>query len=283
MRRAIWQTLQKKRASSVAAPGGGLLDSLTAPLRGAWSLRRILSSYSGALIRVTNGTTTIDVGAVAGELDTAPILALSGNDAWVLQWYDQSPNGYHLNPLNSAAARNFIKQAGAIVTSNSKPAVRSLNAANDPFVIPQAAITGIVNATAITTYRQGTTIFGSGTALILSPSTDYTEPWSDNAYYSAFFGVGTTVAGYGQTRQLETNWREVSAADNNGRRFYKNENLIGRVQDGVAVISPPSNALFLFPNYGDMFGSQLVLLSGVLPTAERLALQLNIKTYYGTA
>jgi hypothetical protein len=73
----------------------GLLDEYP-NAAAAYSVRRLSSTYEGALIRVRedSGDTEADIGFDAnGNLDTAALLAHCGvNSGFVVTWYDQSGN-----------------------------------------------------------------------------------------------------------------------------------------------------------------------------------------------
>jgi hypothetical protein len=89
------------RFSGPSASFAGPLDAFTADLAGSWSVaRRLLTSYTGALLRVrrSSDNTEQDIGfASDGSLDTAALLSFCGaNSGFVRTAYDQS-----------GAARNF--------------------------------------------------------------------------------------------------------------------------------------------------------------------------------
>ena len=73
----------------------GILDTYTGATV-AYSLRRLSSSYTGALIRVRedSGNTQTDIGYDSnGDLDTAAIASHCGaNNGYIVKWYDQSGN-----------------------------------------------------------------------------------------------------------------------------------------------------------------------------------------------
>lgn len=75
-----------------AAAAGGTLDAYTTGLWGAWSVDKLLSSYSGAgitLYKVTGGTTQ-DINFAGSTLDSSAISSfLSGSDGKVSEWKNQ--------------------------------------------------------------------------------------------------------------------------------------------------------------------------------------------------
>lgn len=91
-----------------------------------YSLRRLNTAYKGPAIRVRRSSDNIetDINYTLGhELDTQTLLSFvgSGNNGFVVTWYDQSGNGKHLFAGNTASPT--IVSAGTLVTVNNKPAV----------------------------------------------------------------------------------------------------------------------------------------------------------------
>lgn len=72
------------------------LDSYTTGLWSACALVRLLTSWTGSLIRVrrSSDNSELDIGFVSGALDTAALATFVGSDsAYVVKWYDQSGAG----------------------------------------------------------------------------------------------------------------------------------------------------------------------------------------------
>lgn len=104
----------------------GPFDALAVPHR-AHSLRRLLSAYTGAGIKIrrSSDSTTQDIGfdATTGALDTAAITAFVGaNSAYIDTWYDQSGNGRHVTQATTASQPRIVN-AGTLETLNSLPAI----------------------------------------------------------------------------------------------------------------------------------------------------------------
>ena len=111
----------------------GALDSYMTNLDAAWSVaRRLLTSYTGALIRVrrSSDNTEQDIGYAAdGSLDTTALLAFVGaNNGFVTRIYAQSSGKDFVN--TTAASQPRIVNAGSLVTigSNNKPAIEVVTA-----------------------------------------------------------------------------------------------------------------------------------------------------------
>jgi len=104
----------------------GAMDPFTFPWR-AYSLRRLLSLYTGPLIRVRRSSddTTLDIGYdLDGDLDTAALLTFVGSgNGFVTRWYDQSGGGSHLEQ-GTLAAQPHIVTAGVVDVLDGLPAVK---------------------------------------------------------------------------------------------------------------------------------------------------------------
>jgi hypothetical protein len=107
------------------APGGagfvGALDAYTAGLAVVWSVRRLLSSYTGALIRVrrSSDNTEQDIGYTSsGALDTTALLAFCGAGSGFIRWVYDQKTGTAINiGQSTAATQPRIVNAGALETA----------------------------------------------------------------------------------------------------------------------------------------------------------------------
>lgn len=86
----------------------GALDGYATNALGLWSIsKRLLSSYTGALIRVRRGSDNAeqDIGFdAAGNLDGPALTAFVGGGSWFFRWiYDETGNGYHIGNATAAA------------------------------------------------------------------------------------------------------------------------------------------------------------------------------------
>lgn len=92
------------------------LDSYTSNLWAAHSLKRELTAYTGALIRVRDTTTTTeyDIGYDGNNvLDVATLLLnIGANSATVVKFYDQSGNGNDLSQTGATGKQPRIVNAG---------------------------------------------------------------------------------------------------------------------------------------------------------------------------
>ena len=110
---------------SVYATLGGapLLDTYTGSI-GAYSLRKLSSSYSGdALVVTTDGVDSQTIGFSGNDLDTATLESFAGSgDAYVSTWYDQSGNSRNFTQSTFANMPKIVS-SGTTITQNSKPIV----------------------------------------------------------------------------------------------------------------------------------------------------------------
>jgi hypothetical protein len=102
-----------------------IADTYTSPYAG-YSVRKLISSYSGSAIRVRKDGTTEeqDIGFDAnGNLDTSSLLSFVGSgDGVVTKWYDQIGSSDAVQA--TASEQPLIVSAGSLVTINSKPAIQ---------------------------------------------------------------------------------------------------------------------------------------------------------------
>lgn len=92
----------------------------------AYSLRRVNSRYTGALIRVrrdSTGQAEQDIGSIGEALDTVALKAfVRNNSGYVTTWYDQSGNGRNATQT-TAASQPRIVNAGVVEYDGTKPAI----------------------------------------------------------------------------------------------------------------------------------------------------------------
>jgi hypothetical protein len=104
----------------------GILDSLPATLA-AYSLRRLGSGYTGALVRVRRSSDNIeqDIGAtLAGDLNAAALAGFCGSaSCFVRTLYDQSGNAVDADQT-TAASQPRIYASGATELEGARPALR---------------------------------------------------------------------------------------------------------------------------------------------------------------
>ena len=117
--------------------GGGFVGLLdTYPnAAAAYSVRRLSSTYDGALMQVridTVGQPVYDIGFDAnGDLDTADLISkAAGNDAFVRTWYDQSGNEVNFQQTTTSQQPKIVS-SGSIIQDNSKPLISNVNGSTE--------------------------------------------------------------------------------------------------------------------------------------------------------
>lgn len=109
--------------SVVVSAAQGIIDSLASMPSAAYSLRRLLSAYSGPCIRVVRSTDSaeLDIGFdTSGNFDSSGLSSFIGSaSAQVIKFYDQSGNDLHIQ-TTSGGTRPDIVVSGVTQTLNSK-------------------------------------------------------------------------------------------------------------------------------------------------------------------
>jgi hypothetical protein len=90
----------------------------------AYSVRKVVSSYTGDAMMVQSASVSQSIGFDAdGNLDTASLASFAGSgDAFVKIWYDQSGNNNHASQ-SVFANQPRIVNSGAIILNELKPAI----------------------------------------------------------------------------------------------------------------------------------------------------------------
>ena len=112
----------------------GALDSYTSNLWTACGIKRLLSSYTGSLIRVrrSSDNTEQDIGYLSdGTLDTSALSAfVSSNSAYVTKLYDQSGGNNHMQQTTNGAQPRIVNAGtydGACVLDGTDDLLGSAN------------------------------------------------------------------------------------------------------------------------------------------------------------
>lgn len=118
--------------SSNKAVSGFLLDIYTNS-QVAYSLRKLRTLYTGDCIEVYNGTSYADIGFDSNNvLDLTALASHCGsNDGFVSKWYSQSSVSNTASVTGSdVMPQIYDGSAGAVLTENSKPAVKYVTGYN---------------------------------------------------------------------------------------------------------------------------------------------------------
>ena len=220
---------------SVYATFGGapLLDTYTGSI-GAYSLRKLSSSYSGdALVVTTDGVDSQAIGFSGNDLDTATLESFAGSgDAYVSTWYDQSGNSRNFTQSTLANMPKIVS-SGSTITQNSKPIVEfdgstrymdisSQQTFTDEFFMTFAMRpTSNANAYGVLLNGQGTAdnrvrVYENRTTEIRVKGTIFTEPlgWDIGTYtnYTIERGASDAIKQYFYGTEHSSDSRSVNWA-----------------------------------------------------------------------
>ncbi|RMF45223.1 MAG: hypothetical protein D6751_07710, partial [Deltaproteobacteria bacterium] len=131
----VWMLVAGVLPGGVAAQTR-LLDADRDAVYAAYSLRRLSSTYEGPALRVRrsrdNAEQDIGFGS-AGFIDTVALTAFVGaGDGYVVVWYDQGPNGYHVRQSNPDAQPILVQDGAVVRAETDDPALRFEDAATNP-------------------------------------------------------------------------------------------------------------------------------------------------------
>ena len=150
----------------------GPLDGYTAGLQAAFSpFRRLLTSYSGSLVRVmrSSDSTEMDIGALTnGDLDTTALTAFVGaSNGTICKIYDQSGNSRDYGQATGANQMLFV-DTGTLLTNEGKPCMFGAKASSTGLVQSAAFEVGcwITTAKLTAAFDYPGLITGSGILMI---------------------------------------------------------------------------------------------------------------------
>lgn len=120
------QTVEASQANYFSI---SMVDDMPSGISGVYSVRRVIPSYSGPLIRVRRSSDNAeqDIGFDgSGELDLSALTAFVGSgSAFVRTWYDQGLHNYDAFQTTTGSQPR-IMNAGVVDTANGKPTIRFL-------------------------------------------------------------------------------------------------------------------------------------------------------------
>jgi len=95
-------------------------------LAAAYSVRKVVSNYTGSAMMVQSASVSQSIGFdVDGNLDTASLESFAGSgDAFVKIWYDQSENGRHVSQSVAANQPQIVNNGNVIVDLANKPSLK---------------------------------------------------------------------------------------------------------------------------------------------------------------
>lgn len=134
--------LNQQKGRIAEFPSGDLLLNVYSGSVGAYSLRKLQSSYSGSAIRVRRASdnTEQDIGFSSRQLDTSTLATFcSGTDGFVTTWYDQSGSGNNATQATTANQPKIYDSSTGVLLQNGEPAL-FFDGSNDGLIL--SAISG---------------------------------------------------------------------------------------------------------------------------------------------
>jgi len=106
-----------------------VLDVLSTPVSGAYSVRLLSSAYYGSAFRVRRSSDNAEQNIpflANGDLDTTNLTTFCGSSSgFVTTWYDQSGNGKNLSQANTTLQPQVVNAGTVITATNAKPALKA--------------------------------------------------------------------------------------------------------------------------------------------------------------
>jgi hypothetical protein len=262
-----------------ASGGVLLLDTISSVVRGAYSLRKLRTAYTGFAIRVrrSSDNTEQDIGFSSNVLDDVALLAFVGSgDGFIAVWYDQQSGA----PLNlsqaSTAAQPKIVVNGVVVTSNSKPCMDMLTSAKltttSSFTWGNSVCMIAVASTGATGYRR-----------LVNVGTD------NNCFFGAVNSNNAVFVGAGGWNDVAANTPSITVTQQSVMSFINLSSVITPYINGTAQNTKNGSTSSIttqlgLASYGGQewagIVSELIVFSN-LSTTERRSIEVNQGVYYG--
>ena len=287
------------------AGGGSLLLDLYPGAIGAWSLRKLRTAYGGDAIRVRRASdnTEQNIGFdINGDLDTSALTTFcTGTNGFVTTWFDQSGNNKNGVQISATSQPKIYDSVTGVLTQNGKPTV-SFDGTND--FLSCGFINGgtkpnsfsSMNVSRLSNIITTRNIFGSinvgganssGYASFGSFNDSKMFVWAGDSSNSALYIIAKSAINNTTSQQLNA---QYYTNGNNFINYYRN----GLGQAMTYPFGQPTNintgteeitsigGVGANPTLNLFIGDQQENI--VYPsdqTANRVAIENDIKTYYG--
>lgn len=184
-------------------------DAASAPLKAAYSVRRVKTGYAGAAMKVStdNNTTSTDINFTDASLnslidDAAMVtrfnLTAGAAEFRTRQVYDQSGNGYHVTPgASSTGPRTQRAATGDGGTPGHRMTVNGYGLSTDPVVANSAGPFSVGNPSDVLTVIVVASIRGWG-----GTGFGTTQPGSVNTLCGTLLGFGQAPTTNDKTHQF---------------------------------------------------------------------------------
>ncbi len=261
-----------------------LLDTYTGAI-GAYSLRKLSNSYTGAAVEVrrSSDNTTQDIGFVGEALDiTAMETFVGAGNGFVSTWYDQSGNGND-QAQSTNGEQPQIVSSGTTIKQGGLP---TLQFSNDRF-----SRSNIINVNADkTTFNvyYPTTINTAQPIMDLSSTVGTGQSWNLGAETAlrCFGRTYVTTAGSINTYSLLEMWQDgITIDDANQFKMYLNGTYIPRASGAAGNVASGTSPFDIgySVNGGKYFAGnqqEILIYPSALSDANREGIRDNINTYY---
>ena len=221
----VWQRAGRKPP---AAASGYALDSYTANLWGCWAPYRLLTSWTGAYIRVRRSSDNAEADCSS---DAAIASHCGASNGFVVKLYDQSGNGRTDFAQSTNANQPQIYDGSAIIrTINSNPAMYASGGAvriDGPVMSGSGLTTVEVFCAARNDADPPATQANAGPCFSSHLSTggaDSHTPWTDGVCYVRFFS-NTRQSG-NPTTSLSSSWCYNGVSTSMSQSFFVNSETV---------------------------------------------------------
>jgi hypothetical protein len=164
-----------------------LIDAVGITAQRAYSTRKLRGAYAGSAIQVrrSSDSTTLDIGFVGNNLDTAALLTFAGSgDASVSIWYDQSGSGFNLTQATAAKQAKIVVAGVLQLVGPNRPGAKFASSLYQDTNVGLYAAGASSLATVLT--MNATANF----PVAVTESTSIASPSGANAYVPLYFDAG---------------------------------------------------------------------------------------------
>lgn len=269
--------------------------SSSTPAVGAYSIRKLSSSYAGSALRIRRSSDNAeqDIAFLAsGDLDTSALKSFVGSGSgFVRTWYDQSGVNNHIQQA-SQANQPMLVNNGTIIRQNNRPVIEFSNAAVT--FLSTTTATGVAGNAASSMFMA--TRFTNGGSSADMPFV-LGQPGS-NTRIRALYRIGNGVnAGYvtwGNDVQNSTLSLDIRGEMHSFGVVQSGQNLdffrdansvtqtlpsaVGTIQSNVISVGTLQNNTTGFAT--DMVTGEAVAFVSALGSADRQALQCSQQSYF---
>jgi hypothetical protein len=278
--------LQQYMLDTYTTPSTPLLDDYPGAT-GAYSLRKLSSTYTGAAIQVRRSTdnATQDIGFVGEGLDITAMETFvggAGNNGFVSIWYDQSGNGND-QAQATAGDQPQIVSGGSTITQGGLPTLEF----NTAYFRRSNIISNTADKTTFNVYYP-TAISAGKCIMDLSSVSATGQSWvlSSETALRCVSRTYVTTAGAINTYSLLEMWQDGITIDNaNQFKMYLNGTYVPRASGTAGTLTTGTSDFTIGwsnngSNHFDGSQQEVVIYPSALSDVNREGVRDNINTYY---